>query len=418
MSSSKVADLKPFSPEVIASPWGFFTQIRKHAPVYALPNNAYYLVSRYEDVKAIAMDTETYSSNLVSVMLSTNADNASGKPPEMLNLSGGEGQEAQATDVLAIADPPQHTRQRRVANRAFTMRRVANMEQRIASLCNELLSDIKSEEFDWIKQFAAPLPLIIIMELIGFPLADREKLKRWSDASVALLSGINTPEELIAHGEQINQLIAYLAEHYDRAFESPGDNLLGDLIAESRLDDQQFGRDEIVSMLVQLLSAGNETTASLVGSGMLMLCEDQSLQAELRQNPEKISAFVEEVLRLESPFHGHFRLVKKDHILHGVELKAGDRLMLMWSSTGRDLNQFDDPLTVKLDRNKPKSHLAFGYGIHHCIGAALSRAEARIAFETVLACTHKLSLSSNKPFTYIPSLFIRSLKHLNIFVEK
>lgn len=415
--NSKEVKLNPFSSEVIASPWEFFEQLREQAPVYALPNNAYYLVSRYQDVKAIALDTETYSSNLVSVMLSTNADNASGKPPEMLNLSGGEGQKAQATDVLAIADPPQHTRQRRVANRAFTMRRVANMEQRIASLCNELLSDIKSEEFDWIKQFAAPLPLIIIMELIGFPLADRVRLKRWSDASVALLSGINTPEELMAHGEQINQLIAYLAEHYDRAFESPGDNLLGDLIAESRLDDQQFGRDEIVSMLVQLLSAGNETTASLVGSGMLMLCQDQSLQSELRQNPDKISAFVEEVLRLESPFHGHFRLVKKDHILHGVELKAGDRLMLMWSSTGRDADQFESPLTVKLNRQKPKSHLAFGYGIHHCIGAALSRAEARIAFETVLARSKTLSLNGSQSAVYIPSLFIRSLQMLQIRIK-
>ena len=416
--NSKDVKLNPFSPEVIASPWGFFEQLRERAPVYALPNNAYYLVSRYQDVKAIALDTETYSSNLVSVMLSTNADNAAGKPPEMLNLSGGEGQKAQATDVLAIADPPQHTRQRRVANRAFTMRRVANMEQRIASLCSELLSDIKSEEFDWIKQFAAPLPLIIIMELIGFPLADRAKLKRWSDASVALLSGINTAEELMAHGEQINQLIAYLAEHYDRAFESPGDNLLGDLIVESKLDDQQFGRDEIVSMLVQLLSAGNETTASLVGSGMLMLCQDQSLQSELRQNPDKISAFVEEVLRLESPFHGHFRLVKKDHVLHGVELKAGDRLMLMWSSTGRDADQFESPLTVKLNRQKPKSHLAFGYGIHHCIGAALSRAEARIAFETILKCSDRLSLNAKEAFNYIPSLFIRSLKNLNIIIRK
>lgn len=416
--SSEEINLSPFSPEVIASPWDFFAQLRECAPVYALPNNAYYLISRYEDVKTIAMDTETYSSNLVSVMLSTNTENARGEQPEILNLSGGDGQIAKATDVLAIADPPQHTRQRRVANRAFTMRRVAKMEQRIHSLCVELLADIERLDFDWIQSFAAPLPLIIIMELIGFPLADRDKLKRWSDASVALLSGINSTEELMQYGQEINQLIAYLAEHYDRAFDSPSDNLLGDLIAESKLDDQQFGRDEIVSMLVQLLTAGNETTASLVGSGMLMMCEDQQLQSELRQNPEKISAFVEEVLRLESPFHGHFRLVKSDHVLHGIELKAGDRLMLMWSSTGRDADQFDNPLMVKLDRKKPKSHFAFGYGIHHCIGAALSRAEARIAFETVLASSKNISLQSRQQARYTPSLFIRSLTELTIIIKK
>ena len=124
------------------------------------------------------------------------------------------------------------------------------------------------------------------------------------------------------------------------------------------------------------------------------------------------------MLRLESPFHGHFRLVKKDHVLHGVELKAGDRLMLMWSSTGRDADQFEAPLTVKLDRQKPKSHLAFGYGIHHCIGAALSRAEARIAFETVLVNSKNLALNSIESVSYIPSLFIRSLDKLNIILKK
>jgi cytochrome P450 len=343
-------------------------------------------VSRYEDVMQAVMDTETYSSNLVSVLMTGAGANDS---PDMLNLSGGEGGDA----------------------------RVKKMEATIRALSHSLIDQFKHPEVDWVHSFAIPLPMTIIIELLGFPLEDMPKLKRWSDASVALLSGINSPEELVEHGAEISQMIGYLTARYDEAYQQPGDNLLGDLIREAKIDDEEFGRDEIVSMLVQLLSAGNETTASLIGSAMWLLLRDSDLQAELRQFPEKIDSFIEEVLRIESPFHGHFRLVTRDTSLAGTALKKGDRLMLLWSSTGRDEAQFENASTVRLDRVKPKSHLAFGYGIHHCIGAALARAEARIAFQTILQRTAELSLSVDNDFSHIPSLFIRSLRKLNIEIS-
>lgn len=410
----RVAEINPFDREVVESPWEFFSLLREQSPVYQLPNKAYYLVSRYEDVMQAVMDTETFSSNLVSVlMVGDEAHDA----PDMLNLTGGVVGEAQATDVLAIADPPQHTRQRRVANRAFTMRRVKAMDENIRALSHSLIDQFESSPIDWVQAFAMPLPMTLIIQLLGFPLADMPQLKRWSDASVALLSGINTPEQLVEYGTQINQMIGYLAGRYDEAYQQPGDNLLGDLIKEAKIDDGEFGRDEIVSMLVQLLSAGNETTSSLIGSAMWLLLQDSDLQAQLRQSPDKIDHFIEEVLRLESPFHGHFRLVTRDTSLAGTALKKGDRLMLLWSSTGRDESQFENANTVRLNRVKPKSHLAFGYGIHHCIGAALARAEARIAFQTILERTTKLSLSPDNDFSHIPSLFIRSLRRLNIEIH-
>lgn len=406
-----LSNINPFDPDVVESPWAFFQLLREQSPVYLLPNKAYYLVSRYEDVMQAVMDTETYSSNLVSVLISGEDQQDT---PEVLNLSGGEGREAQATDVLAIADPPQHTRQRRVANRAFTMRRVKSMEENIRALSHSLIDQFEGSDVDWVKSFAIPLPMTIIIQLLGFPLEDMSKLKRWSDASVALLSGINTAEEMMEHGGKISEMIAYLAARYDEAYEQPGDNLLGDLIREAQIDSEEFGRDEIVSMLVQLLSAGNETTTSLIGSAMWLLLQDADLQQELRHSPDKIDRFIEEVLRLESPFHGHFRLVTRDTMLAGQALKKGDRLMLLWSSTGRDEDRFNDADKVSLDREKPKSHLAFGYGIHHCIGAELARAEARIAFEAILQRTSSLALSSGNDFKHIPSLFIRSLKKLRV----
>lgn len=409
--SSAVIEINPFDPEVVESPWEFFNQLRQHAPVYRLPNGAYYLVSRYEDVMQAVMDTESFSSNLVAVLMS--GDSSDGAPG-VVNLSGGDGREAQATDVLAIADPPKHTRQRRVANRAFTMRRVSAMEESIRALSHRLIDDFSGDTVDWVERFAVPLPMTIIVELLGFPLEDIPRLKRWSDASVALLSGINTPEQMVEHGANINKMIAYLAQQYDLAYEQPGDNLLGDLVREAKIDDEEFGRDEVVSMLVQLLSAGNETTTSLIGSAMWLLLQDDALQQSLRDDPAKIDPFIEETLRLESPFHGHFRVATRDTVLGGTALKKGDRLMLLWSSSGRDEQQFAEAESVKLDRPKPKSHLAFGYGIHHCIGASLARAEARIAFETLLQRSDWLSFAEGNDFKHVPSLFIRSLQRLLI----
>jgi cytochrome P450 len=408
--NSELSNINPYDPEIIENPWEFFDLLRREAPVYAMPNQAYYLISRYDDIMKIVMDTETFSSNLVAVVMGDKQDD-----PEVMNISGGNN--ARATDVLAIADPPNHTRQRRVSNRAFTMRRVQAMEPAIEELCNQLIDRFKGKQVDWVSDFSVPLPMIIIMQLLGFPLEDMDQCKEWSDASVALLSGINSEDQLAAHTQKINQMMLYLADKYDENLANPGDNLLGDLIREASIDDDDFGRDEIVSMLVQLLSAGNETTTSLIGSAMKLLLQEPDLQHQLRNEPLLIENFIEEALRLESPFHGHFRVVKKETEIAGTPLHPGDRLMLLWSSANRDQLHFDSPESTNLERPKPRSHLSFGYGIHHCIGANLARTEARIAFKVILERTSNLSLSPDNDFRHIPSLFVRSLARLNIEVD-
>jgi cytochrome P450 len=416
----KPEQFNPFDPAVVETPWPFFSSLQQYAPVYELPNGAYHLVSRYEDVMQAVMDTEVFSSNLVAVLMASSDQedqkNTSDASPEVLDLSS-DG--AQATDVLAIADPPIHTRQRRISNRAFTMRRVQAMEDSIRTLANQLIDQFDDKQaVDWVKDFAVPLPMTIIINMLGLPISDMPQLKKWSDASVALLSGINTAEQLAELGGEIAQLLDYLASQYDLALNEPGDNVLGDLIKEAKIDSEHLNRDEIVSMLVQLLSAGNETTTSLIGSALMLLIQTPDLQQQLRQHPEKIDKFIEEALRLESPFHGHFRVTTKATTLGGVHLKAGSRLMLLWSAANRDSQKFENPEEINLERAKPKSHLAFGYGIHHCIGAVLARMEAKIAIETILNRSSSLSLSNENNFKHVPSLFIRSLKKLIINIEK
>jgi cytochrome P450 family 144 len=403
-----LASYDPLSTGVLDEPADFYTALRQEAPLYRLPNGIY-VMSRFDDVQRAVMDTDTYSSNLVAMMMS-----ASGmaEDTQLVQISGGEEQEM---DVLAIADPPKHTRHRKVTNRAFTMRRVAAMEPRIRQLAESLMDNFLAQGGgDWIADVAVPLPMTIIVELLGFPPEDTARLKILSDAAVATLSGINTEEQMAENGVKILEMIEYLGVRFDEAAKSPGDNVLGDLVRASLEEDEHFTRDGVVGMLIQLLTAGNESTSSLIGSAMLLLMKEEGLQQQLRDKPELIDAFIEETLRLESPFKGHFRLTRKDTEVGGQFLPAGSNVMLLWGSANRDEAAFDNAERIDLDRETLKKHMAFGYGIHHCIGAPLARAESRIAIETLLGKTHSVRLAQGNDFRYIPSMLIRSLRQLHI----
>lgn len=414
------ASYNPFDPEIIESPWEFFAALRREAPLYELPNKAYYLISRYEDVMKAVMDTETFSSNLVAILLQDSAEDA----PHFFNLVNRDNttdpnpDTLQSADALAIADPPVHTRQRRVSNRAFTPRKVATMEGDISLLARQLIEPILAQgHSNWMQDVAIPLPMTIIVRLLGLPTEDIPQLKIWSDHSIALLNGINTTEEFMEHGLQAAEMIEYLAKQYDLARANPREDVISHLAMESEQNSDSLSRNEVVSILTQLLTAGNETTTSLIGSAVMLMLQTPGLQEQLRAHPEKIETFVEEVLRIESPFHGHFRLVKKDTEIGGQPLPAGSRVMLLWSSANRDEQAFPCTDSLDLNRAKPRAHLSFGYGIHHCIGAALARSEVRITLETLLARTRQISLSAENDFRHVPSLMVRCLRRLDLQLE-
>lgn len=399
---------QPLSDDVVQEPHEFYTALRREAPLYRLPNGIY-VISRFEDVRRVVMDTDTFSSNLVAVMLSSTGMS---EDTQLLRLSTGE---ALPTDVLAIADPPQHTRHRKVTNRAFTMRRVAAMEPRIRGLAATLVDGFVARNGgDWVADVAVPLPMTIIVELLGLPRADTAQLKSQSDSAVAMLSGVITEQELAVHSANVLAMMQYMTERFDEALQAPGDNVLGDLVRASNEEDEYFSRDGVVSMLLQLLTAGNESTSSLIGSAMLLLVRDTGLQQQLRDDPTLIEAFIEEVLRLESPFKGHFRQTRKDTEVGGIPLPVGSSVMLLWGAANRDEEEFEAAPRVDLTREPLKKHMAFGYGIHQCIGAPLARAEARIAIETMLARTSDIRLAPGNDFRYIPSLLVRGLQALKI----
>ena len=403
---SALADFDPLSPDVVQEPHAFYAALRREAPLYRLPNGAYSLISRYRDVRDAAMNPEVYSSNLVAVLL---------QGAELMAFEGGS---TGTMDALATADPPLHARQRKLSNTAFSMRRVAALEPAIRALAESLVGAIlphggaRWRSADWMREVAVPLPMTVIAGMIGLPSEDIPQLKRWSDAAVGLLSGLNTPAQLAEHVTQVGELTAYFFQRVDEAARAPKDDVLGDLV-HACAGSEALTREEVVSILLQILTAGNESTTSLIGSALRLLLENPAVEVRVRADRALLEPFIEEALRLESPFHGHFRLVRRDTEVAGLPLAKGSRVMLLWGAANRDADEFPNPDAIDLARRNARAHLGFGFGIHHCIGAALARLETRVALETLLTRTSAIRRVEGK-LTHVPSLLVRCLTALPV----
>lgn len=403
-----LSDIDPFDPEVVQEPHEFFAALRREAPLFRMPNGAYFLISRYRDVRDAALNPDVYSSNLIAVLMQ------GVETPELLAIEGGP----ERVDVLATADAPAHARQRKLSNKAFSMRRVAALEPAIRALAESLIGAILPQggarwsSADWVRDVAVPLPMTVIARLIGLPEEDIPQLKRWSDSAIAILSGTNTPAQLAEHMAQVGQLAEYFGRRVDEALQAPQDDTLGDLVRASEGSDA-LKREEIIAILLQLLTAGNETTTSAIGSALRLLLQNPDVEARIRADGALLEPFIEEVLRLESPLHGHFRIVRRDTEVAGIPLPQGSRVMLLWGAANRDDDEFPNPDAIDLARRNAKAHLAFGLGIHHCIGAALARLETRLVLETLLARTSALRLADRK-IVHVSSLLVRSLAALPV----
>ena len=399
-------EFQPFAQATIESPYAFYQSLRTHAPVYRVPNADYYLVSRHADIKAVVMNPSTYSSNLTSIVMAQTDGSMASLDVGQLGIG--------PVDVLAVQDPPAHTRQRALTHPRFAMRTVRGREQSVReqaiALLDVALED--QEETNWMKKFASLLPMAVIIDIIGLPLEDRDQLKAWSDLAIALLSGTSTGDQMATHAMGALSLFQYLQAQFEEARRNPKDDLLGLLAEAIGTDEDTLTVEECVSILLQMIVAGNESTGSLIGSATRLLAEDQDLQGALRQDPSRIPLFVEEAVRLESPFQGHFRKTKMASELAGVSLPEGARLMVLWASGNRDERVFERPDTIDLDRPNLRNHLSFGHGIHLCIGAQLARLEAKVALEELLNRTTRFEMAG--PTRHVSSVFVRTPLELPI----
>jgi cytochrome P450 len=252
--------------------------------------------------------------------------------------------------------------------------------------------------------------MTIVGRLIGVPDDDVDKLVRWGYSATQMVEGLVGQEQLTAAGVAVMELGGYINEQLDRAAADPHDDLLGDLVAAytAGVIDQSTA----LFMLITLFSAGGESTASLIGSAAWILASRADIQQQVRADPDLLGAFLEEVLRFEPPFRGHYRHVLRDTTLDGFDLTAGSRLLLLWGAANRDSSHFEDPDEFRLDRVGGKSHITFGKGPHFCVGAALARLEAKIVINSLLDRTSVIAVANTGP--WLPSLLVRRLERLEL----
>jgi cytochrome P450 family 144 len=252
----------------------------------------------------------------------------------------------------------------------------------------------------------------VLARVIGLPEDDVPRLLPLAYQGTELLAGLGDLARLEELASSAVEMAAYLAEHYATARRSPGDDLLGDLARAAHTGG--LTDDEAVAMLVQLVGAGGESTAGLIGNAARRLAEDAALQSRLRATPELVPALLEEVLRLDAPFRGHYRAVRRDTQLGGVTLPAGSHLILLWGAANRDPAQFDRPDGIDLNRPAARSHLAFGKGLHFCVGAGLARMEAHAAITELLVKTSSFTVDPDAPARWEPSIFVRRQASLTL----
>ena len=393
----------PLGDETLQSPYAYYRALREQAPIHKPPGFDYYCVSRFADVEHVVLDPQTFSSNIVSILM------ASGEGTQVLDLPSVD---LGPVDVLAIQDPPRHATQRRVVTRVLSRAHIRSLEGEIRTQARQVLGESPhTSEMDFMDQVAFPLPMAVVVDLLGLPQTDRPQIKEWCDHAVALLAGVNTPEDLQSHMMAGLAFHTYLVEMCTRAPTTPLMHALADAVASGELSPREWQ-----SIAMQLLIAGSDSSASAIGSAVAMLAQDPQLQAELRAHPERIEAFMEEVLRLETPFQGHFRVTTCDTELAGVPLPSGTRLMVLWASANRDERVWSHADEVQLDRKRAGRHMAFGHGLHRCLGAALARLEGRVVLEELLANTTHFGLDTPAP-RYRSSVFVRTLESLPLRLE-
>lgn len=409
----------PFSSEILPDPYPYYTWLREEDPVHYVEDLDFYVVTRYDDVHAVLKNPAVFSSHAGMGLLM--GSGAPGKLRDFMRARnpsgfGALGYEAlSAMRTLISSDPPDHTRLRRLVNKPFTPKAITSLAPRIRQICEELVDDLiranEEGKADLIEHFAVPLPVIVIAEMLGIPAQRRAEFKRWSDNVVGVLSGTVLDADKMAQSSV--EMFMYFSTVLEERRQAPGEDLISLLIRNSEEGDN-LKTEEIIMFCVLLLIAGNETTTNLIANAALAFFARPELWRELRTTPSLIPAAVEEVLRFDAPVQALFRATTSEVELHGKKLRAGAPVMVHFGAANRDPRHFPKPEAFHLDRN-PTDHLAFGAGIHLCLGAPLARLEARIAGEVLLERTRKVE--PNGEHARIDSFLLRGLNRLPVRFE-
>lgn len=403
-----------FDPQVIADPFDYYRTWQPKSPVVQL-SDGMFLVLSYDLCVEATGDVETFSNDFQGTLSGAMAQD----PDVAAILSQGWPQ----VNTLLTADPPVHTRFRKLVNLAFSAKRVNLIEadmRNIAIGLIETMADKMAEEGtrDFVADFAIPLPVAMIAGQIGME-QDRDRVKRWSDAFVDRLGRMIPKERELECAREVVEFQHYMKAKIDERRAHRAEDLLSDLVYAEIDGERPLEDAEILSIMQQLMVAGNETTTSALAGGLLQLIENPDQMAKAvaavdAGDDRTIVNLVEEVLRIESPTAGMWRLVLKDTRLGGVAIPKGAMVQLRYAAANRDPARYPDPDRFDIERTNARSHLAFGKGIHMCIGNMLSRKEMAVAFQELLRRLTDFRLADGHVPSWPPNMLLRGLTTLPI----
>jgi uncharacterized protein (TIGR02246 family) len=397
----------PLDPTVRRNPYPYYAALRRDAPVYEVPGMGLWAVARHADVMSVLKRPELFSSAAMAA--------AAQRPTHFAPAERQPDMPPADASSLIGSDPPLHTRLRSIVNRGFTPRRIAALETRIREIATGLAHRLSTRgECDLIADFAAPLPATVIAELLGMDASRHEDMKRWSDAIIRATFDSPRPEET----PHISRCFTEMTAHFDEVIAErqarPTDDLISALVRAESVDGA-LTVDEMNIFIGTLLVAGNVTTTNLIALGTLALLGHPGDLAKVKGDLGLVPALVEETLRYDGPTQLLLRTATADVELSGVRIPAGALVAPLFASANRDERVFTEPDRFDVARS-PREHLAFGYGAHFCLGAALARLEARVAFETLLPILGRPVLLTDE-LEWIESIALRGVRALPLRFE-
>jgi cytochrome P450 len=397
----------PLAPEFLADPYAVLASLPlDEAPVFYAPSIGYYVLTRHADIERVFRDPATFSAAAAQAPLVPLVPAAA----EIL-LAGGH----RPQPSMVSLDEPAHARLRKPAARAFSMTRIQAMIPAIVATTARLLDAVAGQrEFDLVAALAFPLPANIVFSLMGVPEEDYPQLKLWCGSRAALGWGRPAPGDQVEIATGMAAYRRYLRDLVDLRAGQPGDDLTTALLAIHREDTGRLTREEISSILFSLSFAGHETTTGLIGNTVRRMLEDPARWARVAAQPDLIPAAVEETLRYDPSVPVWRRVTTRPVTIAGVDLPEGAKLFLWLAAGGRDGAVFPDPDAFDLDRDNAGQHLAFGLGLHYCLGANLGRLETRLALEELARRYPRLSLAEGQEFTFHPNISFRGPQVLRV----
>ena len=397
-------------------PYHAYAKLRDEAPVWQDPVTGFYVISRFEDLRDVLLDPKRFVNGMQGGQNSRSRLDQE-RAQRMHDLYKEKGWVPAPT--LAGRDDPNHKEMRAMFNEAFRPKKINAMDPFVEATAYKLIDAfIADGHCDWVQQFAVPLPLIVIGQQVGVPEKDIWRIKAWTDAWVQRLGLMQTEEE-----EQWSVEMEIEAQHYfqpifERLREYPDDSLLSEMVNRvipewgRPLNDNELHAE----MMADTFVGGSETTTNAIAYGVKLLIENPDVWAELSADPDKhLKTFCEEVLRLEGPVQGLFRMAAEDIELHGVTIPKGAMVNIRYAAANRDEREFECPEKLDLHRDKPGRHLGFGSGIHHCLGAPLARRELYWSFKALCDRIENMRFTPGaNSFEQAPSFSLRALNELHI----